>query len=381
VIVVYNALSVRPGVADGAATFSLNVLAHLPAALPDDELVVLVHRGEDRVPRAPNVRLAEVGIRPGAAARLRYEWLGLAHELRRQQAGVLLSPNESIPLRSPCPVAVVAQNLVYHCRGHAFQGRTGFERVASRLQAGYYRRMMPAAYSRAAAIAAVSETVVQVLSERARLDPRKTDVIYEGSDSILMPAPPILERADRLLVVSTLAPYKGLELTIELFARLRSERSGLVLAIVGSDWRGFRTTLEQLVRRRGLERSVEFLGSIRAERLAELYASSLVLLHLSECESFGLPVVEAMRYGLPVVIAGQAALTEVAGGAALDVSREPEVAARMVLELLADEAAKEEFRVRGRRRAGELTWQATAERFAAVARRAAASGSASRGAG
>ena len=373
-IVAYNALSVRPGIADGAATFSVNVVAHLPAALPDDEVVVLAREGETRFPPAPNLRLVEIRLRANAPSRLTYEWLGLARELRRQRSDVLVSPNESLPLRSPCPVVVVAQNLVYHCARSEFRGATARDRLVSRLQAAYYRRVMPVAYARAAAVAAVSETVVQVLAERARLSREKAHVIYEGSDSVLMPEMPQVDRADRLLVVSALAPYKGLERTIELFARLRAERPELTLALVGSDWRGFRARLEALVDRHGLERAVEFAGSVGVERLVELYASSLALLHLSECESFGLPLVEAMRYGLPVVSSGESALGEVAAGAALALSREPEAAARAVLELLADEATYAELRARGYRRAAELTWRSATQRLAAVVRDAVSRG-------
>ena len=48
-IVAYNALSVRPGVFDGAATFTLNLLHHLPDALPEARFVVLARQGESRL--------------------------------------------------------------------------------------------------------------------------------------------------------------------------------------------------------------------------------------------------------------------------------------------------------------------------------------------
>jgi glycosyltransferase involved in cell wall biosynthesis len=372
VIVVYNALSVRPAVIDGAAAFSLNIIPELAAALPDDELIALLRPGENRLSRAPNLRVETVVLPRFAGARTLFESFALSRHLRRLKADVFVSPNESVPFWAPCPIVVVAQNLVYHRDDwwRAFQGGRLRERILSHAQAAFYRRRMPAAYARAARVAAVSKTTAQVLAARARLDPEKTRVIYEGSDSVLMPEPRAAARGTRLLVVSTLAPYKGLERTIELYARLRAERPDLELDVVGANWRGFGATLEARAHALGVADSVHFLGSIGAEELAERYETALVLIHLSECESFGLPVVEAMRYGLPVVSSGRSSLAEIAGGAALEPGDDLDRAARAVIALLADERAREKLAAHGRKRAADLTWRSTAEKLAEVVREA-----------
>jgi glycosyltransferase involved in cell wall biosynthesis len=175
--------------------------------------------------------------------------------------------------------------------------------------------------------------------------------------------PPAAERprALRLLSVSTLAPYKGLDRALELLARLRSGHPELALDVVGGDWRGYGRVLERKARELGVPDAVRWLGDVPAQRLADLYAASLALLHLSSCEAFGLPAVEAMRYGLPVVAADRSSLPEVAAGAALlvdpdDVPR----AAERVSALLVSEAERAELARRGRERAAELTWARTA---------------------
>lgn len=373
-IVVYNALSVRPGVFDGAATFSLNIVPALASALPGDEVVALVRSGENRLPAGENLRLRTVELPAQALARLAYESLGLSGVLRRLQADVYVCPNESLPFGPPCPVVVVAQNLAYHREGGrlAFQGERWIDRVASRAQAAYYRWAMPRAYRRAARIAAVSETTAQLLASRARLDRAKTAVIFEGADSRLLPAPREDRRREpRLLVVSTLAPYKGLERTLALFAALRRDRPKLELDLVGGDWRGFQSSLASLASGLGVSGAVHFLGNVEGEALVSCYERSLALIQLSECESFGLPIVEAMRYGLPVVSSGRSSLAEVAAGAALEVSTEQERATLEVLALLDDEGARARLVERGRARAADLTWQAAGERLAAVIREAA----------
>jgi glycosyltransferase involved in cell wall biosynthesis len=213
-----------------------------------------------------------------------------------------------------------------------------------------------------------------VLAARAGLDLAKTRVVYEGSDSFLMPAPHGAgPREDRLLAVSALAPHKGLFPTLELFAALLKRRPGLELDIVGGDWRGFGTLLGERVRSLGLSGSVRLLDGLDAAALAERYERSLALLMLSECEAFGLPLVEAMRYGLPVVSSGLSSLREVAAGAALELDRDARTAVEDVLAVLDAGAARDELVTRGRQRAAALTWQAAGEGMARVVREVAVS--------
>jgi glycosyltransferase involved in cell wall biosynthesis len=368
-IVAYNALSVRADVVDGAATYTLNLLRHLPAALPDVQLVVYARARETRIPSAPNLRVRRVPLRGGAAGRVAIELGWLPRELRSIEAAALLSPNESFPPGAPCPVVVIAQNAVYHCGSQEgrFTGATLRDRATTKAQFAYYRRRMGSAYAQAAAVVACSRYVAELLAARAGLDLARTTVVLSGSDSFLLPAANDRDRGRRLLVVSALAPYKKLDRTLELFAALRQSCPGISLEIVGGDWRGFRTIVERDVARLGLAGAVTVTGPVATERLVELYSTSAALLHLSTCESFGLPLVEAMRYGLPVVAADHGVSPEIAGGAAVlvDVDRPAEAAADTAM-VLADPDRAAELRALGRARAAELTWARTAQGIAGV---------------
>ncbi len=369
--VAYNALSLRPGHLDGGATYSLNLLRHL-LVQPDLDFVVFVRTGEDRVPEGPNVRIRQVAVRGGAAGRVAAETAWLGRALRASGASVLLSPNESLPLASPCPVVVIAQNVVYHCDPPAqpFTGATVPQRLVTGAQFAYYRRRMRRAYERATAVVACSRAAAELLAERAGLDLARTTVVLSGSDpfSLVLPAQPV-PREERLLVVSALAPYKKLDRTLELFAEIRARRPGVSLSIVGSDWRGFRSRVERDIRRLGLSEAVSLPGPVSSESLAGLYASSLALVHLSTCESFGLPAVEAMRFGLPVVAATQGPSPEIAAGAALLVDPDDPVSAGgAVADLLDSTEGLEELRRLGLERAAQLTWERTAQGVANVLR-------------
>ena len=365
-IVAWNALSVRPEIVDGAATYSLNVLRQLPAALPGARVVAYVRRGERRLDGVDGLELRSVDVR-GPLHRILRETVALGSDLRRLGADVLVSPNESLPLSLPCPAIVVAQNLVWH---HVSEGLR-HEPLGFRVRAAYYRRRMPAAFARAAAVVAVSHETLRVVRERADLDPAKAHVVLEGADSFLLPGPVGASppRQLRLLVVGATSPYKNLSETLALFARVSETRRDLTLEIVGGDPFAMRSRLTAEAAAAGLDGRVRFRGDVPPEELVRLYATSLLLLHLSSCESFGLPLVEAMRFGLPVVAAERSSLPEVAGGAALLVDPfSVEASAAAVARLVDDDSARAELAARGVCRAAELTWRATADGVADVVR-------------
>lgn len=366
-LVAYNALNVRPGVVDGAATYSLNVLRHLPAALDGATVLAYVQPGERRLDGIEGIEVREVAAARHPAGRIVAESVWLGRSLAAEGASVLVAPYESIPFRPPCPVVVVAQNLVYHCEGFDdYLGSSVAQRTLSRLQRLYYRRRMRGAYRRAAAIVAVSAETERVLVARSGLPSGRTTVVHEGSDSVLLPeSSPVEQREPRILSVGTFAPYKNHGRAIELFTRLAGDRPELRLELVGSDWRGYRAVVERYAAASGVSNRIDFAASLAPNELARRYSSSTLLLHLSGCEAFGLPLVEAMRYGLPVVAADRSSLPEVAGGAALLVDPDDMPAATTaVAGLLADDVALAALAEFGRGRAAELSWSRSAVRIA-----------------
>jgi glycosyltransferase involved in cell wall biosynthesis len=359
---------VRPGAYDGGATYTLNILRHLPALLEDARIVVFCREGEDRITPADNVELRRVAVR-SAATRAIFEALALS----RVRADVFVSPNESLPARLPGPTVVVAQNLAYHCpRNNSFRGGTPRERLAARAQTAYYRRRMPTSYRRASSIVAISATAAEILAQKAGLPRERTIVALGGSDSMFLePRPPETRGPNTLLVVSAVAPYKNLELTVEALAHLRRVRPDLRLDIAGPDWRGYRRVVEARAHHAGVAEAVRFLGPLGPRDVAQLYASSTLLLHLSECEACPLPPLEAMRGGLPVVAARRSSIPEAVGDGArlVEPTDALEVAAE-IEQLLGDEEAMASLRARGRARAEELTWARTAAGVAVGVRRA-----------
>lgn len=185
---------------------------------------------------------------------------------------------------------------------------------------------------------------------------------------------------DRRVVVyaGRLERLKGADLLVEAVAALR-RRPGFddVVALVcgedSGDGRrqarhagGERGRLEALVRERGLEGGVRFLGAVPPWRLAELYAMADVCVVPSHTESFGLVALEAQASGTPVVAAAVGGLLEVVEdgvtGFLID-GRDPAAFAARIGELLDDVALRERLGAAARARAGEYTWDRSVERL------------------
>lgn len=158
-----------------------------------------------------------------------------------------------------------------------------------------------------------------------------------------------------LLFVGTLEPRKNLA---RLVAALAAVKDAPPLVVVGAKgWGGDGGVPSADVR---------FLGHVPEADLHPLYAAATVFCYPSLMEGFGLPVLEAMSHGTPVVTSRGTSTEEVAGGAAVLV--DPLDTDSIADGVRAAIAGRAGFVDAGRRRAGEMTWDATARATAEVYR-------------
>jgi glycosyltransferase involved in cell wall biosynthesis len=145
------------------------------------------------------------------------------------------------------------------------------------------------------------------------------------------------------LVVSRLAPEKGVEIAIDACAR-----AGIALNVAGDG--PLRAALEGRAGRHGGE--VHFLGQVPATELARLRAEAAVgVVPSRSAETFGLAAGEAMAAGLPVAASRVGALPEMVPDQWLAAPGDAEALAAIITRLAADRTAGERARVIVRERA------------------------------
>ena len=172
-----------------------------------------------------------------------------------------------------------------------------------------------------------------------------------------------------VLFVGTLEPRKNLAGVLAAFATLTDD---VDLVVAGPD--GWNEDFAGRLADAGSQVAdrVHRLGFLPMDDLRALYAACAVVCYPSTKEGFGLPVLDAMAHGAPVVTSAGTATEEVAGDAALVVDPGDHAAIGAALaSVIGDAGLAADLRLRGRARAAQYTWAASAEAAASVYREAA----------
>ena len=105
--------------------------------------------------------------------------------------------------------------------------------------------------------------------------------------------------------------------------------------------------------------------------LPQVYGGAKLFVYPSLYEGFGIPVAEAMACGVPVITSNVSSLPEIVGDAGILVPPTDTGALADALQaLLTDDALHSRLRSMGLRRAGQFSWQRTAQQTLAVYRAA-----------
>jgi glycosyltransferase involved in cell wall biosynthesis len=176
------------------------------------------------------------------------------------------------------------------------------------------------------------------------------------------------ERAHRILVVTRLHEFKGVQYLLRAVAE---HRLGYELHIVGDG--PYRAALERQSAAAGLDGQTRFYGWLdrREAELRDLFHRCGIFVFPSDREGAPAALLEAMSEGLAVVAANSAGAPEVVGDAGLLVEpRSPDAIAAALAELAADPARIAEYGQRGRVRVAEhFDWSHLAGRYVELYRK------------
>jgi glycosyltransferase involved in cell wall biosynthesis len=302
----------------------------LTAAFPSDRFLL----SSDQPFSSPFDRL------PGPTNWLERRWWLYGAERANARAGVDLyhGTNFAIPYFSRRPTVVTIHDLspwlnpAWH--------KIGASRVRDR---------SPRMIGLATMILTPTQAVRKEVIERFHVAPERIVATPLAASAAFRPVinPPA---RPYFLFVGTLEPRKNIPMLIEAWREVHRHYE-VDLIVAGRCRADFPVPAS--------EPGLHFLGETPEAQLPGLYSNALAAVYASQYEGFGLPVLEAMQCGAPVIISFDPALTEVSGGAAIQVSNAVEMAAAMQV-LCEDPALRADRSARSISRAREFCWRNTA---------------------
>jgi len=363
-VVGINSLQVQPGRAMSVGIYLRHLVGGLAKVDEDAEYLIFVSPGTAGTFCTENPRFREVvcpGTHLSRPIRILYEQLFLPNLLRRLGVDVLFSPENSAPLNLPCRSVLGIQMMMMFTMPEYFPSLT---------RKVYFRYMMRQAVARADRVVCVSDSIRREVAQYLGVPNSKMVVIPEAPAEFFRPMEPCAAKTEvarafgvdgaYLLCVAIMAPYKNLIRLVEAFGiACRKVNLPHQLVIAGGEdaWPGYRASVVKTVERCGLSNRVRLLGRVKHEGLVPLYSAADALVFPSLCESFGLPVVEAMACGCPVITSDYTCLPETAGGAALLVDPyDVESIADAMVKVATSEDLRAHLRQAGLERASKLSW-------------------------
>jgi glycosyltransferase involved in cell wall biosynthesis len=107
-------------------------------------------------------------------------------------------------------------------------------------------------------------------------------------------------------VMARLKPEKNHRLAIAAFSSLIRDYPNAVLLLPGEG--SLKPELKEMVVKRGLEKSVRFLGTVEP---VDIYTIMDIFLHPASSEGFGLAIIEAQTIGVPVIASNIGGIKEI----------------------------------------------------------------------
>ena len=189
-------------------------------------------------------------------------------------------------------------------------------------------RMRARSFRRADLILSVSQFNTRLLLETFPDCGAKIAQVPNGAEDLFFEPPTEEERREArrdlglaptlpyLITVANFQPRKNLPRLIRVAARLPEvARGDLALVILGFGGADHARALREAIAQVDPRARILMPGYRQGRELRALYAESLAMVFPSLCESFGIPVVEAMAQGIPVALADSTALPEIGGEA------------------------------------------------------------------
>lgn len=288
----------------------------------------------------------------------------LPHLCRQTGADLVHVPQFIAPLSCPCPLVLTVNDLAWQVVPHTVEWSRRF----------FYRWLVPAGLSAAAAVVAISESTAADVRRYFPAHAEKVTVVPLATPEwVWQVAAQLGTESDQegrpyFLFVGTQEPRKNLAGLVEAYrrflaqARTEGRDAALIPDLVLAGGEGWLAgdILERAKSELGERLRVP--GYVSRVELGVLYRHAVALVFPSLLEGFGLPILEAMALGVPVLTGRSGATAEISGGRALLVDpTDTAELAQALHKLTWNDERRQELGRNGPEHARSYSWERTAD--------------------
>jgi glycosyltransferase involved in cell wall biosynthesis len=277
---------------------------------------------------------------------------------------LVFSPGLYGPVRIPRGVASVM--VVHDLTRYLFPDFFQFNPVQKLLD----RLVYPAMLRRYDHLLAVSQATCQDLKRLFKINGEKISVAYHGAESELRPLDK--EEAKRvvsekyglktpfILFLGTLEPRKNIPTLLEVFARIHEQIPHDLVLVGQKGWKW--EPIFQIIEDLHIDSRVHWVGYVPDQERPQFYNAADFLVYPSWYEGFGMPLLEAMQCGCPVITSEVSAMPEVVAEAGLLIDpAQTGTLQEAMLRMALEPELKERLREAGLTRAGNFSWESSAQ--------------------
>ena len=358
---------------DGLGVYSRHVLEQLLSLDPDTRYVILLGSPNARA-SFERFKNARVHVMP-SRSKLWWDQVLVPRAARRFGADLIFNPKFSLPLVTRTPGVFVLQSCDWYVNPGNYPWWDNL----------YIRLMLPLYCRKASGLAAISQSTLDELRARGKLNIASAPVTYAGVGRQFTTTHDPQALADfrrqydlperyvftvaRVLHtgLSKLPVYPGgnNERLMRAYGRYRASTANpLPLVVAG---RGVREYLQAQGFSAADLAGVRFLGFVPNDSIHNAYQLAECFILATLCESFGIPILESMATGCPAIVPSTGAAPEVTAGAArlIDPYDERDIA-KALLEVTSSEDLRTRLAAEGIKRARAFSWAHSARRILEV---------------
>ncbi len=217
---------------------------------------------------------------------------------------LLWSTTQHGSLRAKCPQIITIHDLtpLFYPKGRIHQYL-------------YYRFLLRRIIKKSKAVITVSENTKKDICNVYKCSADKVINAQEFIADEHLHSPGI-KFENHFNIVGIHYPYKNLHTIITAYYEYDDLRK-YTLYIIGDHECKYGKSLQKLVNKYTLQKSIKFTGFLSGESKNKIIKSSFATIYPSKYEGFGLPLLESMSMGVPVLSSSASSLPEVGGDAAV----------------------------------------------------------------